>query len=394
MQARAAVAKAMCVHAGSGSGCVASILSPCSALPDLCSPLSTALPFLSSLGTTPASLAGLLCQPGAQAPQARSTSTQHFSGGCCSSQQQQAASALKGGAAAAAAGAAAAAAAAVAAAASVPVVPSSAVPAMVPVGGCSAVVPPMMQLGLGLELLPILPLELCQQQQQLDMPVGRTLVGIPAGSLSSEATMGAAAAETDLGRGGGGGVGIPEIVFKLLPPQQGGPLQASAACEGGRCQPGAIAMDGGCWPLLADRATLPLEAAVTTTALGGEVHAAAANGGTNISLAAHQAPAGGCPPQDAGGGAAVAATALGAGSNGKNHEEGTLLAAACSGGGGGATAIVEKIREVEGKVWAVEKKCGPLSLKTGKAYFLLHHACLHPQAVPLFQAKADEALQR
>jgi hypothetical protein len=49
---------------------------------------------------------------------------------------------------------------------------------------------------------------------------------------------------------------------------------------------------------------------------------------------------------------------------------------------------------VQGKVAQVEAKWGPLSLKTGRAHFLLHHACRHPQAAPLFAEQAERALQR
>jgi hypothetical protein len=62
--------------------------------------------------------------------------------------------------------------------------------------------------------------------------------------------------------------------------------------------------------------------------------------------------------------------------------------------GGSAAGIAQKICEVEGKVAAVEQKWGQLSLKTGKAYFLLYHACCHPQAATLFRGKARQALQR
>jgi hypothetical protein len=55
---------------------------------------------------------------------------------------------------------------------------------------------------------------------------------------------------------------------------------------------------------------------------------------------------------------------------------------------------VAKICEVQGKAAQVEAKWGPLSLKTGRAHFLLHHACRHPQAAPLFAEQAEQALRR
>jgi hypothetical protein len=62
--------------------------------------------------------------------------------------------------------------------------------------------------------------------------------------------------------------------------------------------------------------------------------------------------------------------------------------------GSSVAAIVQKIREVEEKVQAVEQKWGLFSLKTGRAFWLLHHACRHPQAAVIFRDKAEEALQR
>lgn len=59
-----------------------------------------------------------------------------------------------------------------------------------------------------------------------------------------------------------------------------------------------------------------------------------------------------------------------------------------------AAQIARKIREVEGKVRQVEKRWGPLSLKTAQAHFLLYRACRHPQAAQGFQAAAARALQR
>jgi hypothetical protein len=60
----------------------------------------------------------------------------------------------------------------------------------------------------------------------------------------------------------------------------------------------------------------------------------------------------------------------------------------------GSAAIVRKVQEVEGKVQAIEQKWGPHSLKTGQAFFLLYHACRHPQAAPHFHIKGTEALKR
>lgn len=59
-----------------------------------------------------------------------------------------------------------------------------------------------------------------------------------------------------------------------------------------------------------------------------------------------------------------------------------------------AAGIVQRVREVQAKVRQVEAKWGPLSLKTGQAYFLMAHACMHPQAAALFRAEAEAALRR
>ena len=62
-----------------------------------------------------------------------------------------------------------------------------------------------------------------------------------------------------------------------------------------------------------------------------------------------------------------------------------------AGDGGG---IAARIAEVEAKVAAVEARWGGDSLRTGQAHFLLHFACCHPQAARLFPLKAAEALRR
>lgn len=59
-----------------------------------------------------------------------------------------------------------------------------------------------------------------------------------------------------------------------------------------------------------------------------------------------------------------------------------------------SSAAAAKILEVEAKVRQVEAKWGPLSLRTGRAYFLLHHACRHTAAAALFWRKGEEALRR
>ena len=90
------------------------------------------------------------------------------------------------------------------------------------------------------------------------------------------------------------------------------------------------------------------------------------------------------PPPAAGLAGGAVGTASGA--SGAAAAPGALPAAAPS--------IVQRVREVQAKVQQVEAKYGPLSLKTGQAYFLMAHACMHSQAAALFRAEAEAALRR
>lgn len=220
---------------------------------------------------------------------------------------------------------------------------------MVPISETAAAAAASGELYQHLELPAILPLDL---SQQLWTPRS-AVAGAGGGGAGRPA---AAAAE-----------GVPEVVFRV----------AKQGCDGCSSSSGPIAIRvfaGGQAPLTVEAvASGSFEIVPGPMATAGD--AAIARSAGHVALTA-----GGNLP------AGLAGTAV---SSGGGSSPNTAAAAAAA-----AAGIARKIGEVESKVAAVAARWGPLSLKTSRAYFLLHHACRHPAAESLFQAKGEEALRR
>lgn len=210
----------------------------------------------------------------------------------------------------------------------------AAVSAMVPLVHPCALAPdlaPVVHRRQGLELLPILPLQggMFQFQMQQQAVAARLAM------VGESAGMAPLGGSPPAGAGQGHGC-IPEVVFKLPGPNGAGHGPVSSASSRGR--------------------------------------AAGAAGG----------------PVPQGRAAGIADSAPDMGQAESPHGPGPVGEAPA----GSLTAqIARKIREVEGKVRQVEERWGPLSLKTAQAHFLLHRACMHPQAAATFQETAAQTLQ-
>lgn len=344
--------------AGGGAANLASLFSPSSSLPGFRSPL-VALP---AFGNTPAGLPGLLSpdQPGHAALGGSGAQKQQRPRSTDSSRQERVASALKGTAAAGA---------------TAPAAPGTALSAMVPVCEGAAA---------GLESFLPLPFPL------------------PCADLAAFC-------------GGGGPLpgallpppaGVPAIVFRPQPAAEPVLLRPASKAP-------AAAIHADCW--------LPLDSAAAAAGTFDIVPDPACDRG--------EAEAGG-----AGGASAAAAAAIVAKIaevEGKVHQVGGLGTRARLGRGLlPPSSLVDCVQACSALPSAtrtslppsclsphayphppsqpfhlpapsparpppqVEAKWGSLSLKTGRAYFLLHHACRHPAAAPLFRRKAEEALCR